>query len=165
VTARHLAAVLTAGLVVAAGCGSVTATTHDGGGGGAAGARAGEGGSGGVHDGGGGAAGAQGDSSTGTDAPRDLAAGQDHVSASDAPSDRTSVPHLDANSDGIVTGGQCGSDTDCKQYSDGIGGCCGACVPVTDPEPQTVQCLLPCLTPIKSCTCVNHQCTGSTTLL
>jgi hypothetical protein len=72
---------------------------------------------------------------------------------------------MDANSDGIVTGGQCGSNTDCKQYGDGIGGCCGACIPASDRQPATVQCLLPCPTPIKSCTCVNHQCTGSTTLL
>jgi hypothetical protein len=148
-----LGVLLVASLVAATGCGSVTGTGHDGGGG-AAGAR----------DGGGGAAGAHGDASTGSNALRDRAADKDLGSAADAPRDRTSAPH-DASSDGIVTGGECGGDSDCKQYSDGIGGCCGACIPATQPQPPTVECLLPCLMPIKSCTCVNHQCTGSTTLL
>lgn len=156
--------VLAVAVVGVASCGSVTATTHDGGGA-AAGTHDGGGGTAGTHDGGGGTGGRRGDGSTGADAPRDLAAGKDLASTTDAPRDRSTVPPMDANSDGIVTGGQCGGDSDCKQYGDGIGGCCGACIPATDPQPATVQCLLPCLTPIKSCTCVNHQCTGSTTLL
>jgi hypothetical protein len=147
---RPLAALLAVAFFAAAGCGSVTGSSHDGGGG-AAGAR----------DGGGGAAGARGDASAGTDAARDRTGGQDLGSAADAPRDRMSGPH-DAGSDGVVTSGQCGGDSDCKQYSDGIGGCCGACQPATLPQPPTVECLLPCLTPIRSCTCVNHQCTGST---
>ncbi|HZL20345.1 MAG TPA: hypothetical protein VFG23_21610 [Polyangia bacterium] len=59
-------------------------------------------------------------------------------------------------------GNRCNSDQDCKQYSDGVGGCCGACVPASDPQPASVQCLLPCTTPIKSCGCSNHQCVAST---
>jgi hypothetical protein len=59
-------------------------------------------------------------------------------------------------------GTQCNSDQDCKQYSDGVGGCCGACIPASDPQPATVQCLLTCTTPIKSCGCSNHQCVAST---
>lgn len=146
------AALLMAALVGTAGCGSVTKIAQDGGGG---------------------AGGAHGDSSTGTDTPRDLAAdaprdlvaGKDRPSVVDGPRDRSSVPPTDANSDGIVTGGECEGASDCKQYPAGVGGCCGACIPASDPQPPSVQCILPCLTPIKSCTCVNHQCLGSNTLL
>jgi len=78
--------------------------------------------------------------------------------------DATSPPH-DASSDGTLTGGACGADTDCVLYPAGTGGCCGACLPKSQPTPGTVQCLLPCLTPLKGCTCVKAACTGSTTLL
>ncbi len=82
----------------------------------------------------------------------------------------TSIAHdgggaTDGNPDSVVTGGQCAGDSDCKLYPAGVGGCCGACIPATDPQPPMVQCLVACSTPIKSCTCVNHQCTGSMTLL
>jgi hypothetical protein len=69
-------------------------------------------------------------------------------------------PGADAPADS--GGAQCNSDQDCKQYSDGVGGCCGACIPASEPQPATVQCLLPCTTPIKSCGCSNHQCVAST---
>lgn len=88
-----------------------------------------------AHDGGGGAggtAGTHGGGSTGADA------------AADSGGDR------------------CNSDQDCKQYSDGVGSCCGACIPASDPQPATMQCLLLCTTPIKSCGCSNHQCVAST---
>ncbi len=169
------AALLLAALVGTTGCGSVTKIAHDGGGG-AAGAHGDS-----STDGGGGAAGAHGDSSTGTDAPRDLAAdaprdlaadaprdlagSKDRASASDVPRDRVSVPPKDAHPDGIVTGGQCQGDSDCKLYPAGVGECCGSCIPATEPQPPTVQCLIACLTPLKSCTCVSHQCKGSNTLL
>ena len=154
------AALLLAALVGAGGCGSVTKIAQDGGGG---------------------AAGTHGDSSTGSDAPReraadapreraadaprDLAGNKDQASASDVPRDRLSVPPTDAHPDGIVTGGQCQGDSDCKLYPAGVGECCGSCIPATEPQPPTVQCLIACLTPLKSCTCVSHQCKGSNTLL
>jgi hypothetical protein len=86
-----------------------------------------------AHDGGGGGTGGtHGDAAMGVDAPADSG------------------------------GNPCNSNQDCKQYSDGVGGCCGVCIPATDPQPATVQCLLPCTTPIKSCGCSNHQCVAST---
>jgi hypothetical protein len=85
-----------------------------------------------ARDGGGGAAGTHGDGAMGADAPADSG------------------------------GNSCNSDQDCKQYSDGVGGCCGVCIPASNPQPATVQCLLPCTTPIKSCGCSNHQCVAST---
>jgi hypothetical protein len=71
----------------------------------------------------------------------------------------------DAGSDTILTGGACGSDKDCVLYPAGTGGCCGACLPKSQPAPSKVECLLPCLTPIQSCTCASAMCTASTTLL
>lgn len=62
----------------------------------------------------------------------------------------------------VDSGDQCSSDQDCKQYSDGVGACCGVCIPAGAPQPATVQCLIPCTTPIKSCGCSNHQCVAST---
>jgi len=64
-----------------------------------------------------------------------------------------------------TAGGQCQGDSDCKLYPAGVGECCGSCIPATEPQPPTVQCLVACLTPLKSCTCVSHQCKGSNTLL
>jgi hypothetical protein len=85
-----------------------------------------------VHDGGGGTAGTRGDGATGGDAPADSG------------------------------GTECNDDQDCKQYSDDVGGCCGACIPASDPQPATVQCLVACAMPIKRCGCSNHQCVAST---
>ena len=93
---------------------------------------------------------------------------RDAVSATDARADRVrsdaTLPR-DASSDAILTGGACGAAKDCVLYPAGTGGCCGACVPKSQPTPSTVECLLPCLTPIKSCTCSSGMCTASTTLL
>ena len=62
---------------------------------------------------------------------------------------------------GVGGGGECNSDTDCVLYPVNVGNCCGTCQPKSEPEPGTVSCLIACLTPLKTCSCVSHQCKGS----
>ena len=64
-------------------------------------------------------------------------------------------------SGGVGGGGECNSDADCVLYPVNVGNCCGTCQPKSEPEPGTVSCLIACLTPLKSCSCVSHQCKGS----
>jgi len=52
---------------------------------------------------------------------------------------------------------ECVSNADCIQYADGIGGCCGACLPKTAPMPAMIQCLRPCDMPT-TCPCVLGRC-------
>ena len=60
---------------------------------------------------------------------------------------------------------ECRSNGDCMLYAGAGSGCCGVCQPATDPAPPPIQCLLACLTPLKTCGCVNNQCVGSKTQL
>jgi hypothetical protein len=60
---------------------------------------------------------------------------------------------------------ECNSNGDCMLYAGAGSGCCGVCQPATDPAPPPIQCLLACLTPLKTCGCVNNQCVGSKTQL
>jgi len=55
---------------------------------------------------------------------------------------------------------ECQSNADCVHYADGVGDCCGACLPVTAAKPPTISCLLPCQTPI-TCPCVAGKCTAT----
>ena len=57
---------------------------------------------------------------------------------------------------GVCTG-ECVSNADCIQYADGIGDCCGACLPKTAPQPPTVQCFAPCSLPT-TCPCIVGRC-------
>jgi len=50
-------------------------------------------------------------------------------------------------------------------YAGAGSGCCGVCQAASDPAPAPVECLLACLTPLKTCGCVNNQCVGSKTQL
>ena len=60
---------------------------------------------------------------------------------------------------------ECNSNGDCMLYAGAGSGCCGVCQPASDPAPPPVECLLACLTPLKTCGCVNNQCVGSKTQL
>jgi hypothetical protein len=53
---------------------------------------------------------------------------------------------------------QCTTNNDCVHYADGIGDCCGACLPRTAPQPPMISCLVPCMQPI-TCPCVAGKCT------
>ena len=154
-TALALAAAALAALAGAGGCGSVTAKRSDGGG------------TGGSHA----------DSSTKADVPSDPAAAEDARRDAAARKDAvlsTDVRMTDARaSDGSrrdapaaeTGGGECQSDADCMLYP-GLGsGCCGVCQAKINPAPGTMECLIGCLTPYKSCPCVNHTCIGSKSLL
>jgi hypothetical protein len=55
---------------------------------------------------------------------------------------------------------QCKTNADCIKYPDGVGTCCGDCLPTTAPRPPTIACLVPCMTPITSCSCVATKCTA-----
>jgi hypothetical protein len=68
-------------------------------------------------------------------------------------------------SDGGAGVSECNSNGDCMLYAGAGSGCCGVCQPATDPAPPPIQCLLACLTPLKTCGCVNNQCVGSKTQL
>jgi hypothetical protein len=157
-TAAALAAL--AGAIGAAGCGSVTAKRSDGGG------------TGGSHADSATKADVPSDRAEAEDARRDSAARKDAVSSMDTrmTDARASDAHV---SDGSrrdapaaeTGGGECQSDSDCMLYA-GLGAnCCGVCQAKSEPAPGTMECLIGCLTPYKSCTCVNHTCTGSKTLL
>jgi hypothetical protein len=61
--------------------------------------------------------------------------------------------------------GECKSNGDCMLYAGAGSGCCGVCQAASDPAPAPVECLLACLTPLKTCGCVNNQCVGSKTQL
>jgi hypothetical protein len=61
--------------------------------------------------------------------------------------------------------GECKTNADCMLYAGAGSGCCGVCQPAGDPAPPPVECLLACLTPLKTCGCVNNQCVGSKTQL
>ena len=60
---------------------------------------------------------------------------------------------------------ECKTNADCMLYAGAGSGCCGVCQPASDPAPPPVECLLACLTPLKTCGCVNNQCVGSKTQL
>jgi hypothetical protein len=53
---------------------------------------------------------------------------------------------------------ECGSNADCIHYPDGVGDCCGACQPKSEPRPLEVLCLVECMQPI-TCPCVAGKCT------
>jgi len=61
-------------------------------------------------------------------------------------------------SQGACPAAECSSNSDCVHYADGIGDCCGACLPKTAPKPDQISCLLPCQQPI-TCPCVAGKCT------
>ena len=61
--------------------------------------------------------------------------------------------------------GECKTNADCMLYAGAGSGCCGVCQPAGDPAPPPVECLLACLTPLKTCGCVSNQCVGSKTQL
>jgi len=61
--------------------------------------------------------------------------------------------------------GECKSNGDCMLYSGAGSGCCGVCQAASSPAPPPIECLLACLTPLKTCGCVNNQCVGSKTQL
>ena len=163
-------------LVLAAGCGSVTAK-HDGGGTG----------------------GAHADSSTKLDLAADLEAEDAHhdvVARADSAGGKDArmpdAHQLDARvsdarvsdasarggaggSSGGGTGGaggsgtggaggagECKSNGDCMLYTGAGSSCCGVCQPKSDPAPPPVECLLACLNPLVTCGCTNQQCVGST---
>src|SRR4029079_3646945 len=54
---------------------------------------------------------------------------------------------------------ECKSNSDCVQYADGVGTCCGACLPKTVPMPPPMQCLRACDTPTV-CPCIQGKCTA-----
>ena len=66
---------------------------------------------------------------------------------------------------GAAGGGECNSNGDCTLYAGAGSGCCGVCQAASDPAPAPVECLLACLTPLKTCGCVNNQCVGGKTQL
>ena len=66
---------------------------------------------------------------------------------------------------GAGGGGECKTNADCMLYTGAGSGCCGVCQPASDPAPPPIECLLACLTPLKTCGCVNNQCVGSKTQL
>jgi len=66
-----------------------------------------------------------------------------------------------AGSGGVGGAGECATNADCMLYTGAGSGCCGVCQPATDPAPPPIECLLACLTPLKTCGCVNNQCVGS----
>ncbi len=66
---------------------------------------------------------------------------------------------------GVGGSGECKTNADCTLYAGAGSGCCGVCQPATDPAPPPIECLLACLTPLKTCGCVNNQCVGSKTQL
>lgn len=167
-----IAAILLAGILLgAAGCGSVTAKKSDGGGTGGSGvdsstkmdvaadrkaqdARtvdasspggsgdaggAGSGGAGGSRGGAGGSGGGAGGGSGGAGGG--------------------------SGAGGAGGAGECESNADCMLYAGAGSGCCGVCQAASDPAPPPVECLLACLTPLKTCGCVNNQCVGSKTQL
>jgi hypothetical protein len=70
------------------------------------------------------------------------------------------VAHQGACADAGTSGSACQTTTDCIQYPDGTGGCCGACLAKTDPRPAMVQCLLPCQAPPTNCVCLQNRCTS-----
>jgi hypothetical protein len=70
-----------------------------------------------------------------------------------------------AGGTGAGGAGECKSNEDCMLYSGAGSGCCGVCQAAKDPAPPPVECLLACLTPLKTCGCVNSQCVGSKTQL
>lgn len=43
-----------------------------------------------------------------------------------------------------LSGGACEIDSDCTDYRDGVGGCCGACLASSMPRPDEVACFAPC---------------------
>jgi hypothetical protein len=168
-----VAAILLGGILLGAGgCGSVTAKKSDGGTGGS-----------------------NADSSTkmdvaadrkAEDARQDAPENHDSSSAKDMrmidgrPSDAASRGGSGGGSGGGAGGagggagggsggaggaGECKSNGDCTLYAGAGSGCCGVCQPADDPAPPPVECLLACLTPLKTCGCVNNQCVGSKTQL
>jgi hypothetical protein len=68
-------------------------------------------------------------------------------------------------SGGAGGAGECKTNADCMLYSGAGSGCCGVCQPASDPTPPPIECLLACLTPLKTCGCVSGQCVGSKTQL
>ncbi|HEY7376697.1 MAG TPA: Kazal-type serine protease inhibitor [Polyangia bacterium] len=60
---------------------------------------------------------------------------------------------------GACANNTCQSNSDCIQYADGVGDCCGYCLPKTAPMPPTVQCLQACDRPTV-CPCIQGRCTA-----
>lgn len=54
---------------------------------------------------------------------------------------------------------ECQSHTDCVQWPDGVGDCCGHCLPITMPKPLTIQCIRACDMPT-DCPCIARKCTA-----
>jgi hypothetical protein len=50
-------------------------------------------------------------------------------------------------------------NSDCMQWPDGVGTCCGSCLPRTAPMPAVMACLRACDTPT-DCPCVSGVCTA-----
>ena len=182
-----VAAILLGGILLgSAGCGSVTAKKSDGGTGGTvvdsstktdiavdrkaqdaqtvdasslggSGASGAGGGSGGIGAGGSGGGGKGG-------------AGGSGAGAGGSGGGKGGAGGAGAGSGGSGTGGaggagECKTNADCMLYSGAGSGCCGVCQAASDPAPAPVECLLACLTPLKTCGCVNNQCVGSKTQL
>jgi hypothetical protein len=55
----------------------------------------------------------------------------------------------------------CSVDADCAFYPDLGDSCCGVCQPKSATPPPPIACLVACMMPIKTCTCVAGKCTGS----
>jgi hypothetical protein len=71
-----------------------------------------------------------------------------------------------AGGTGVPTGGrggnpdvQCQVNSDCMQWPDGVGDCCGYCLPRSAPMPPTIACILPCQMPT-DCPCIQGKCTA-----
>jgi hypothetical protein len=67
---------------------------------------------------------------------------------------------------GVPTGGrggnpdvQCVSNSDCMQWPDGVGDCCGYCLPRSAPMPPTIACIRACDMPT-DCPCIQGRCTA-----
>ena len=166
-----VAAIVLGGILLGSiGCGSVTAKKSDGGTGGsnvdsstkmdvAADRKAQDGGSGGGGASGGGAGGARGGTGgAGTGGAGTGGAGTGGTGTGGAGTGG-------AGTGGAGGAGECKSNGDCMLYSGAGSGCCGVCQAASSPAPPPIECLLACLTPLKTCGCVNNQCVGSKTQL
>jgi hypothetical protein len=58
-----------------------------------------------------------------------------------------------------VCADECKTDNDCIQYPDGVGDCCGHCLPRTAPMPPTIACIRECDMPT-ICPCKQGKCTA-----
>jgi hypothetical protein len=146
---------------------TVDASSHGGSGAGSGGAAGGSGGIGAGGTGGGGASGGKGGAGGGNSGAGGTSGGSGGASGGSGGASGSSGG---AGSGGSGTGGaggagECKTNADCTLYTGAGSGCCGVCQPATDPAPPPIECLLACLTPLKTCGCVNNQCVGSKTQL